>query len=96
MGHVASARGTGGRAWARALALVCGLTTVGSCSYASVRTTGDVALTLPEHVGVLEDAAAYCRLGASTSGDTALDACDRAKCPPLAPSAGLYLVQVDY
>ena len=26
----------------------------------------------------------------------ALDACDRAKCPPLAPSAGLYLVQVDY
>lgn len=26
----------------------------------------------------------------------ALEACDRKQCPPLAPSAGLYLVQVDY
>ncbi|MFN0262310.1 tRNA pseudouridine(38-40) synthase TruA [Tepidamorphus sp. 3E244] len=36
--------------------------------------------------------------GKWTAGDLkqALEACDRRQCPPLAPSAGLYLVGVDY
>ncbi len=61
------------RAVAIGLGLGLGLT---ACSYASVRTTGDVAMTLPEHVGALEDAASYCQLGAASSGDVALAACD--------------------
>jgi hypothetical protein len=47
-----------------------------ACSYGSVRTAGDVALTLPEHVPVLQDGGDLCRLGAATSGDTERARCD--------------------
>ena len=63
---------------ARALPRLLGVITIAlaACSYGSVRTAGDVAGTLPEHVGALEDAASYCQLGAASSGDVALAACD--------------------
>ncbi|MGB1016229.1 MAG: hypothetical protein ACPG4T_18985, partial [Nannocystaceae bacterium] len=44
-----------------------------SCSYGSIKATGDVATVLPTQIPVLQEVGDLCRLGAATSGDESRD-----------------------